>query len=243
MHQIAFDVVHDEIIAPNPFAEAILVFRGGANGEEPPLRIIQGPKTRMHNPDKVAVDPIHDEIFVPQVATDSILVFDREANGDVEPIRIIRGPETKLDGPGKVFVDYINDLLIVVDSTAHFLIFNRTDNGDVAPQAIVPTLGESGGGPVRMALYPQGKKIFLRFSGGGEREQGRGDSIGVWQYTVGEDIDVSLWAVIEDTTYPDLSIRGIGLNPEAKEVMTLIRKGGKPAAAALRVYHVPEVFE
>ena len=239
MHQIAFDVVHDEIIAPNALAEAILVFRGGANGEEPPLRIIQGPKTRLHSPDKVAVDPIHDEIFVPQIGTDSILVFNREANGDVEPIRIIHGPKTKLDGPGKLVVDYLNDLLIVIDSTASFLVFNRTDNGDVAPQAIIPTRGETGRGPVRMAFYPQGKKIFLRTP-----VEGRGDSIGVWQYTAGEDgVDISLWAVIEDTTYPDLSIRGIGLNPEAKEVMTLIRKGGKPAAPALRVYHVPEVFE
>ncbi len=239
MHEIAFDAVHDEIVAPNPFAEAILFFRGGANGEEPPLRIIQGPRTKLINPDKVAVDPLHDEVFVPQIRTDSILVFSREANGDVEPIRIIQGPKTKLDGPGKIAVDYINDLLIVVDSTQSFLVFNRTDNGDVAPRTIVPTLGEGGGGPARWALYPQGKKIFLRFSG----EEGQGNSIGVWKYTAGQEVDISLWAVIRDTTHSDLSIRGIGLNPGAKEVMTLNREGGKPSAAALYVYHVPEVFE
>ncbi len=165
MHGIALDAVHDVIVAPNPFAEAILFFRGGANGEEPPLRIIQGPRTKLINPDKVAVDPLHDEVFVPQIRTDSILVFSREANGDVEPIRIIHGPKTKLDDPGGLAVDYINDLLIVVDSTQSFLVFNRTDNGDVAPRTIVTTLGDCGGGPARWDLYPQGKKIFLRFSG------------------------------------------------------------------------------
>jgi len=241
MHQIAYDAIHDEIIATNPLAEAILIFRGGADGEEPPLRIIQGPKTRLINPDKVAVDPAHGEIFVPLSDTDSILVFDREANGDVKPIRMIHGPMTKLDGPGKLGVDYINDLLIVIDDAKNFLIFNRTDNGDVAPRAIVPTQGETGGGPATMAIYPQGKKIFLRRSR--KKDGGQGEVIGVWQYTTGENIGISLRAVIEDTTYPDLDLRGIGLMPEAKEVMTLIRKGGKPAAPALRVYHVPEVFE
>lgn len=238
MHQIAFDAVRDEIITPNPMANAILFFRGGADGEAAPLRIIQGPRTRLREPDKLAVDPVHGEVFVPQSETDSILVFQREANGDVEPIRIIHGPATKLDGPGKLAVDYINDLLIVIDETENFKVFRRTDNGDVAPRAIVPTLGETGGGPATMAFYPQGKKIFLRFS-----REGRGESIGVWQYTAGERITMSLWGVIRDTTYPDLDLRGIGLNPGAKEVMALVRKGGKPGAPALRVYQVPEVFE
>ena len=179
----------------------------------------------------------------PRSLTDSVLVFSREANGDVEPLRIIHGPATKLEGPGKLAVDYINDLLIVIDETENFKVFRRTDNGDVAPRAIVPVPGETGSGPVTMALYPQGKKIFLRWSGEQQGGRGQGESIGVWQYTSGERIALSLWAVIKDTTYPDFDIRGIGLNPAAKEVMALARKGGKPGAPALRVYKVPEVFE
>jgi DNA-binding beta-propeller fold protein YncE len=243
MHQIAYDPVHDEIIASNPLAAAILFFKGGADGAQPPLRVIQGPKTRLSDPDKVAVDPVHNEVFVPESGSDSVLVFNREASGNVDPIRMIHGPNTKLHGPGKLVVDYLNNLLIVVDSSKNFLVFNRTDDGDVAPRAIVPTLGESGGGPVRMDIYPQGKKIFLRYSGRGKGAQVQGDSIGVWQYTAGKEIGLSLWAVIKDTTYPDLSIRGIGVNPEGKEVMALVRKGARPAAPALRVYHVPEVFQ
>jgi len=243
MHQIAFDAVRDEIITPNPMANAILFFRGGADGEAAPLRIIQGPKTRLREPDKLALDPVHGEIFVPQEHTDSVLVFSREARGDVEPIRIIHGPATKLDGPGKLAVDYLNDLLIVIDETKNFKVFGRTDNGDVAPRAIFPTLGETGSGPVTMAFYPQGKKLFLRLSEERQGGQGQGESIAVWQYTTGQRITMSLWGVIRDTTYPDLDIRGIGMNPAAKEVMALARKGGKPGAPALRVYNVPEVFE
>ena len=45
MHDIRYDAVHDEIIVPVPYAQAILTFRGGANGQEGPIRIIQGMKT------------------------------------------------------------------------------------------------------------------------------------------------------------------------------------------------------
>ena len=46
LHGIVYDKVHDEIIAPNPFAEAILFFRGDTNREQGPIRIIQGPHTQ-----------------------------------------------------------------------------------------------------------------------------------------------------------------------------------------------------
>ena len=45
MHGFSYDPIHDEIVVNSPLSQAILVFRGGANGEEAPLRIIQGPKT------------------------------------------------------------------------------------------------------------------------------------------------------------------------------------------------------
>ena len=47
MHSIFFDQIHDEIVVTNPFAQAVLTFRGDANGEVPPIRIIQGPKTGL----------------------------------------------------------------------------------------------------------------------------------------------------------------------------------------------------
>jgi len=67
MHDVRYDALHDEIFVTNPFAEAILVFRGGASGEEPPIRVIQGPHTQLQGTgaaaggaDRVEVDPSHD---------------------------------------------------------------------------------------------------------------------------------------------------------------------------------------
>ena len=110
MHGIFYDEIHDEITVPQPFSQSVMTFRGGADGEEPPIRVIQGPRTRLQNPDKMTVDPVHNEIFVPD--GDSLLVFPREANGDVGPIRVLGGPGSQWD-PSEVAVDPVHNLLVV----------------------------------------------------------------------------------------------------------------------------------
>ena len=102
LHGLAYDEVHDEIIAPNPFAEAILFFRGGTNGEEGPIRVIQGPHTQLdggpdwNTPDVVAYDPVYDEVYTRlRRGKGAILVFPRAGNGDVAPLRVLRGVATK----------------------------------------------------------------------------------------------------------------------------------------------------
>ena len=84
MHSIMYDEIHDEFTLPQPFAQAILTFRGGANGEEAPIRVIQGPKTTIVAPDRLEVDPVNNEILVPE--GNRILVFSRTANALVFPV-------------------------------------------------------------------------------------------------------------------------------------------------------------
>ena len=60
MHAIRYNAVRDEFYVGNPFAQAVLTFRGAASGQESPIRIIQGPKTTLNTPDTLEVDPIHE---------------------------------------------------------------------------------------------------------------------------------------------------------------------------------------
>src|SRR3990167_3667095 len=140
MHDIRYNEVHDEIYVGNPFADAILTFRGGASGEEAPIRVIQGPRTQGGT-SRLDVDSIHNEIFVP--SGNSVRVFSREANGDVPPIRVIRGPDTQLKNAGSIAVDPLNNLIVVgsnntlkptPENNGQLWIFNRTDNGNVKPR-------------------------------------------------------------------------------------------------------------
>ena len=47
--------------------------------EEPPIRVIQGSKTRLIRPQTIAVDPVHDEIIVGDTTARAIFVFDQES--------------------------------------------------------------------------------------------------------------------------------------------------------------------
>src|SRR5712691_4106958 len=106
MHSLAYDSVNDEIVVNSPLAQAILFFRGGANGEERPVRVIQGPLTQIQGTaydgnDEMTFDDVHGEVYIP-VATNrgpgvaDILVFDRTSNGNVAPKRVLGGPDTQI---------------------------------------------------------------------------------------------------------------------------------------------------
>ena len=99
MHGIAYDAIHDEFTVPQQFAQAILTYRGTANGEERPIRIIEGPHTQLDAPEHLDVDAVHNEIFVP-TRHGTILVFPRDGQGDVAPIRFIRSAPPNQPVPG-----------------------------------------------------------------------------------------------------------------------------------------------
>jgi hypothetical protein len=187
-HYLNYDEVHDEIMMANPFAQAILFFRGGANGKEAPIRVIQGPHTQMVSPDfGIGVDPVNDEIFVAEY--DSILVFPRTGNGDVAPIRVIKGPHTQLGNPWGpetlrgVGVDPIHNVLVVngyFGSTGHILIFDRTANGDAKPKAEIagPKTGMRGASYSMRVYPPKGWILNPGVSGG----------LGVWSINDAGDV-------------------------------------------------------
>jgi hypothetical protein len=166
IHGLDYDRVNDEIVAPVYEGGAILVFRGGANGEEEPIRTIQGDKTMLLGPQTAAVDAKNNEIFVGDPSTGSILVFDRIANGNVAPKRILRGPKTGLREVVGVAVDTKRNLLVASSKTATreftgILIFNRTDSGDVAPLRAIAG-NETGIGRSRqVTVDPERGKIYL----------------------------------------------------------------------------------
>ena len=96
VHGIAYDPVRDEIYVSNALADAVLVFRAGADGAEPPVRMIQGPCTGMVNPHAISLDLEHREILVSSLTARAIAVLPMDADGNATPIRYIKGPKTKL---------------------------------------------------------------------------------------------------------------------------------------------------
>ena len=162
IHGIAYNAAEDEIVVPNPLADAILVFRGGAHGAEAPIRVIQGPCTRLVTPHAVNFDPVNKEILVASLTGRTIYVFAWNASGDVAPLRVIKGPQTRLGHVVGLGVDPSTNLLAAANSK-EVLIFNRTDDGDVAPRAVLggPKTG-IGEEPWQIQMYEG--QIFLAAS-------------------------------------------------------------------------------
>ena len=107
-----------------------------AQGDTPPLRVIQGPKTQMDWPTALAVHPERGEIFVANDTGDSVIVFRTDASGDAAPIRVIKGPRTMVKNPTGVAVDLKNNELWVANFGSHSAtVFEIDAAGQRGPEA------------------------------------------------------------------------------------------------------------
>jgi hypothetical protein len=241
MHDVRYDEIHDEIVVPVPYSNAILTFRGAANGQEGPIRVIQGPKVGEVTM-RLDIDPVHNEIFIPDGKR--VRVYPKDANGDVAPIRILEGPDTLLENVESLAVDSVNNILVVgfhknksannPDGT--ILVFNRTDSGNVKPKSVIhgPKTGI-----IRinqMAVYPPKRLIVATMPGNVDTMEPAEAFLGVWTYEDSGDI-APKWKL---PVGPKTTLKkpfGVVLNPKDKEVIISdMRNNG------VMVFSVPEIF-
>jgi DNA-binding beta-propeller fold protein YncE len=245
MHAIAYDELHDEIVVPSRIAQAIMFFRGAANGNEAPIRIIMGPKTGLRQFDKLSVDPVNDEVLV--FHGGQVIVFDRRASGDVAPKRILSPKGMRIN---HAHVDPIRNLL-VVGGGDEIWIFDRTAEGDAKPKAVIggPKSGLRVG---QMALYPPAGRIIVNVGGGddegggGGREEGAPASpealasdksfVGIWNMDDRGDVPAQ-WTIAGPKGMLRQP-RGVALDPKSKTLIV-----SDKYLNGVLTYSFPELFE
>ena len=117
---------------------SITVYPKKAQGDTPPLRVIQGPRTQMDWPTALAVHPERGELFVANDTGNSVIVFRADASGDVAPIRVIKGPRTMVKNPTGIALDLENNELWVANFGSHAAtVFPVDANGNVAPKRVI----------------------------------------------------------------------------------------------------------
>lgn len=263
MHGVAYDEVNDEISIPVALGGAILVFRGDADGEQAPIRVIQGSKTRLIRPQTIAVDPTHDEIMVGDTTARAIFVFDRRANGDVAPKRVLYGDRTELLDVVGVAVDPVRNVIVAASRSANttgILTFNRTDNGNVTPRTIISGRNTGLAHFRQIAVDPGSGRIFLAQQSMREKqlEPYRGDRprteeefkkaartssgrvgpgfVGVWD--IDDNGDVPPRALIQGPMSRLIAPGGIALDPKRGIVYAV--DGG---ASGYYAYLLPQLFK
>jgi DNA-binding beta-propeller fold protein YncE len=234
MHGIGYDDIHDEIVVPQAFSQAVLTFRGGATGEEAPIRVIQGSRTQLKAPDRMAIDPVNNEIYI--VEQGYILVFPREANGNVAPIRRLEGPDTGIAGFSFVAVDPIHNVLIH-GGGGKIRIFDRTANGNAKPKRIIggPKSGFNGPNGAIAVHAPTGMIIAASRVSGESGSQQLNNVGEVAVFSVNDSGDVQpRWTIGRGFLKVP---RGVALDPEAKTMIVSDKVGNRIVS-----FHLPEIF-
>ena len=234
VHAIAYDEIHDEIIVPNQFAQAILTFRGGATGEEPPIRIIHGSRTQLQEPDRLGFDTVNGEIYVPQY--EKLLVYPRASNGNVAPSRIL---ETDGEMGGAVAIDALNNLIVTAGSNS-IKMFKRDNTGKIQPVRVIggPNVRDALNGSRNIAVYPPKGWIVLANQGINRHrplDYSEESFVGVWSIHDNGDV-LPRWRI--GGPFGALrQARGVALDPKNKSIIV----SDKYLNAALTFYF-PEIF-
>jgi hypothetical protein len=250
MHDIRYNEVRDEFYVGNPFAQAVLTFRGGADGQEAPIRIIQGPKTMLENVDTLEVDVVNNEIIVPE--GDNVLVFPMTANGDVAPTRVIRGGRAMGWRAGNgIAVDPIHNVL-VTDGTLtgdnvewqtpyrrgreSILIFDRTANGETKPLRVIRGPNTGIHGIRQMQIQPTGGWIIISQITDGGIPEPEGTFVGVWSINDNGDVPPR-WKIEGKASNVMKKPRGVTLNPKHKELIVSDMR-----LNSVLTFYFPEIF-
>jgi hypothetical protein len=124
-------------------APSITVYSLNADGDTPPLRVIQGPKTQLDWPGAMSLDPGTGDLYVANDMGQSIIVFHSRDEGDVAPARAIKGARTGLSYPTGVFVDAKNREVWASNlGNSSATVYPLMARGDVAPLRIIRSAEE-----------------------------------------------------------------------------------------------------
>jgi len=145
IHGIAYNPLRDELIVPAPLAAAINTFKADSDGENQPIRTIQGPDTSLVFPHVANLDVKRQEILVGDPGRGAVAIFDVDADGDVYPKRLVSGPKTGLDYVVGVDIDPENRVLVaascavgrVPGAKTGIYIFDWNADGDTEPLRII----------------------------------------------------------------------------------------------------------
>jgi DNA-binding beta-propeller fold protein YncE len=165
-----------EIYITIQYPPKVMVYRKEANGDEKPLRVLEGEHTKLYDTHGIALDVRKNLMFVGTWgnASDhkvagtgkfyppSINVYPLDASGDTAPLRVIQGPKTQLDWAGGMSLDTENGNLYVANDVGNsILVFHETDQGDVAPARIIKGSKTGLSHPAGISVDLKNKEVWV----------------------------------------------------------------------------------
>jgi 6-phosphogluconolactonase (cycloisomerase 2 family) len=149
---MAIDNATGELFLSVQYPPQVAIYSKQASGDDKPLRLIQGAKTRFSDVHGIAIDSTNKLLYVTnwgnvsdyrvagsgRFEPPSISVYPTSSDGDTAPLRTIQGSKTQLDWPGAMSVDPdTGDLYVANDMGQSIIVFHRNDEGDVPPARVI----------------------------------------------------------------------------------------------------------
>ncbi len=148
----AVDEEKGEVFITIQYPPKVVVYRKEADGNEQPLRVLEGEHTGLADAHGMAIDVKKRLLFVSNWgnASDykvpgtgkfyppSITVYPLDAKGDTAPLRVIQGSKTQLNWAGGMAVDSDGGYVYIANDLGHSVLgFKETDNGNVSPTRLI----------------------------------------------------------------------------------------------------------
>jgi DNA-binding beta-propeller fold protein YncE len=149
---IAVNEDSQEIFLTIQHDNEVVVHRKTAQGNDKPLRVLQGQHVGLADPHGIGLDTKNQWMFIANYGNahqnkvagsgtfvpPSINIYPLKASGDTPPLRVITGPKTQLNWPAHVYVDPEHgEVFVANDGESSILVFRVTDSGDVAPTRVL----------------------------------------------------------------------------------------------------------
>ena len=221
MHAIHYNAVRDEIVVPNQFAQAVLTFRGGATGEESPIRVIQGSRTQLEGSSGVVIDTKNNEIITER------FVFAIDANGNVPPKRTLKYSVAAVDMDNGLYVSTRSR-----NGGTELLIFDRNSDSDQPLRVI--------GGPKTLLVNPSRIRvhngwIVVAHDGVQTENPNNLSYVGIW--SVNDSGDVPPRWTFGGPNQMLVKPRGVDIDPKNQAVIVTDKE-----LNAVLTYYAPELF-
>ena len=158
---VGLDLVHDEVAITVQHINKVAVYRRLAEGEDEPLRIIQGPNTGLSDPHGIFIDADNNEIFVANHDSyhevlsgeeDTNAVTAAIARGTATPESLVRQRSGLRPSKGK-FVE------------PSIAVYSRTAEGDAVPRRIIRGLRTELNLPMKVIVDTAHNELFVANSG------------------------------------------------------------------------------
>lgn len=184
---IAVDEERQELYLTVQHPPAVVVYRKMAQGEEKPIRILEGERTQLEDAHGIAIDPKNKLMFVSNHGATSratpddsviaikrrvpgsgkfdppsITVYSLDASGNTAPLRIIEGPRTQLNWPAAMAIDADRgDLYVANDVEDSIVVFRANDNGNAAPSRAIKGPRTGLKNPTGIFVDPKNRELWV----------------------------------------------------------------------------------